>query len=168
MDALQHNAVALKGDLALAGLERLTALLASADGRINVALELRRETDRTRWLRGNVQGTVDLVCQRCERVHAQSLALRLDLRLLASEAEEASLLSECDTVVVEGESLPLWSVLEDELMLALPMMPRCADCLREVDALPAAGEEPLRTHTPFAGLQAQLAAGAGAARQNKK
>ena len=55
------------------------------------------------------------------------LDLSFSLRLATSETEERRLLDVGEALLVEDDNLPLRQILEDELLLALPVAPRCED-----------------------------------------
>lgn len=84
------------------------------------------------WLRCEVAATVEVECQRC----LQPVAVTVDsdrlLYLAAGEADaeriEAVLADEHIEVIVAGQSLDLASVIEDEVLLSLPVVPMHADC----------------------------------------
>ena len=81
-------------------------------------------------LAGTVMGGVTLICQRCMLPYVQPLAIDVDLRPVSSEAEEARLLRDADPYLLSDEQLPLHAIIEDEVLLALPMAPHCErpDC----------------------------------------
>lgn len=109
-------------------------------------------------LRGTVRGHWQLECQRCSRQYRQPLDLNLDLYLVDSEAAEKALLSDADPYWVQDDQLPLHELIEEELLLALPVFPRCESC---EDAVATAGpqqapqQKPEREN-PFAALKQQL------------
>jgi uncharacterized protein len=79
-------------------------------------------------LSGTVDAALPLVCQNCLKTFSWPLHLELELRLVSSEAEERRLLNECEPYLVEDDNLPLQALVEEEVLLALPIAPRCLDC----------------------------------------
>ena len=79
-----------------------------------------------------VKGNVEMQCQRC--LKPVSVAVECDrlLYLAASEADadrlESALADEDIEVIVTGQTLDLAGVLEDEVLLSLPIVPMHADC----------------------------------------
>lgn len=79
-----------------------------------------------------VSGNVEMQCQRC--LKPVSVAVDSDrlLYLAASEADadrlEAALADEDIEVIVAGHNLDLAGVVEDEVLLNLPIVPMHADC----------------------------------------
>lgn len=86
-------------------------------------------------LRCSVKGDVEMQCQRC--LKPVSVAVDSDrlLYLAASEADadrlETALADEDIEVIVAGQNLDLAGVVEDEVLLDLPIVPMHADCSME-------------------------------------
>lgn len=129
------------------------------------SLQVDLQADRRHgWPRlyGRIDGSVTLACQRCGKAFAQPLRLAPDLRLVFSEAEERAALADADPLLVEDDRLPLRQIVEEEVLLALPMLARCEPCENEVNQARASstqvqGQEAQapRDH-PFAALQRQF------------
>lgn len=115
------------GELAVAVLSRLAESLASPEGILQVNLQLGR------WLgyaavRGTVSGELVQSCQHCLQPYRLPLDCRVDLRLVYSDAEEQQVLRDCEPYRVQDDQLLLRELVEDEILLALPMLPRCESC----------------------------------------
>lgn len=74
---------------------------------------------------GEMQILGSVVCERC--LGAMPLSLRVPLRVGIGESEAvvAACDPELDAVIAANGSLDLQTWLEDEALLALPMVPRC-------------------------------------------
>lgn len=154
-----------EGELALKILPRLAAVLAGSEGRLKVELQA---TDEPGYpvLRGTIEGHLPMTCKRCGQTFAWPLHTTTNLRLVRSEAEEKSALHTSEPYLVEHDSLPLREIVEEEVLLALPMLPRCESCENAVRATPEAEQapaaqdhEPRRDPSkdgPFAALKEQL------------
>jgi uncharacterized protein len=98
---------------------------------------------------------VTLECQRCLQPLTEPLAVDRRFRFAASEDEAARLDEESDDdVLVLSHAFDLLALLEDELILALPLVPRhdvCPEPLPLADDAPAEEEAPAN---PFAALAA--------------
>lgn len=118
------------GVLPIAKLPRLAEALPSSEGELKVDLQAGTDAGGASQLTGAVSGEVELVCQRCLRSFRQALTVGIDLRLVESEADEARLMQECEPYQVLDDRLPLHDIVEDEVLLALPLSPKCgqADC----------------------------------------
>lgn len=96
----------------------------------HVAAELRRgPTGPAPWLRVGARVTLHLLCQRCLQPLAQSLAFEREIRFVAHEAqaEIEDERSEEDVLSLERR-LDLFELIEDELLLAVPLSPRHERC----------------------------------------
>ena len=83
-------------------------------------------------LRCTVKGDVEVECQRCLKPVGVTVNGDRLLYLAASEADadrlETALAGEDIEVIVAGQSLDLAGVVEDEVLLSLPIVPMHADC----------------------------------------
>lgn len=107
------------------------------------------------WLHLRAHAAVWLACQRCLNPMLQTLDVDRPIRFVRGEdqAEVLDADSEDDVLALEP-SLDLQALVEDELILALPIVPHHETCPPENAARPADGEpEPLKAH-PFAALAA--------------
>ena len=108
------------------------------------------------WLHLQATAPVALQCQRCLQAVAQTLMVDRRLRFVRSESEAERLDESAeDDVLVLSPRLDLHELVEDELILALPLVPRhdgpCPEPLpMPADDLP--DEEP--APNPFAALAA--------------
>lgn len=125
-----REAARVEGSQALATLKRLAGSLHGAPDTAatwSVQGSLRRVTggEPEHWVHLQAQAMVPLQCQRCLQTYAQEL--RVDRRFLFVAQESlAERLDETleDDVLVMPVRLDLAELLEDELILALPLVPR--------------------------------------------
>lgn len=110
------------------------------------------------WLALSADTRVWLSCQRCLQPFEVPLALARRIRFVRGEAQAEALDAELeDDVLALSRTLDLRELVEDELLLALPLVPRHGSCPQPLP-MSAAGEEPVdeaaeRPH-PFAALKA--------------
>ncbi|QHS08957.1 DUF177 domain-containing protein [Sinimarinibacterium sp. NLF-5-8] len=149
-----------QGTLALVQCDRLCQAVSpeASDTLLQVDISV---DDRKGWprLHGRIGGCLGLHCQRCEKSYGLDLDIALDLRLVSSEQQERALQSECDAYWVQDDLLPLQTLIEDEILLALPMLARCEACEAAVQADVAhepATEPEVQRVNPFAALRQQL------------
>lgn len=108
------------------------------------------------WLKLRASTRLSLECQRCLAPVEQDLACERRFRFVAGEEAAAALDADSDDDVLELTGrLDLRDLVEDELLLALPLVPRHAVCPQPIEAPAPRGEsaEPERPH-PFAALRA--------------
>ena len=127
---LCHDAGSLAGQWPLAGMKRLRGgLFEQADSAVNWsasgALLLASSAEPEIWLKLRADVVVTLQCQRCLQSVVQPLAVDRRLRFVRSEAEAERLDEASDfDVLVLLPRLDLHDLVEDELILALPLVPR--------------------------------------------
>ena len=91
------------------------------------------------WLEIEAQAEVLRRCQRCLQPVALALRVQRRVRFVDGEAQAAELDADSeDDVLALDRARDLHALLEDELLLALPMVPRHAHCAAPAAA--AAGE----------------------------
>jgi uncharacterized protein len=109
------------------------------------------------WLHLAAQASVALVCQRCLTPVDVPVSIERDFRFVASEAlaEVEDEESEEDVLVI-SKSFDLLELIEDELLMAAPLVPKHETCPKPVK-LQAADQEfvelPQDKPNPFAVLQ---------------
>jgi uncharacterized protein len=94
-------------------------------------------------LRLAVDGSVRLECQRCLAAVDLPLKFTSRLELASSEADVLAAGDDVDRVVASRE-MSLAELVEDEILLALPMVPRHAQCRMATEAEGGAGPSAFR------------------------
>lgn len=115
------------GALPFKQMPRLAALMAEPVGELKAELEAERDFEGAGWLRGKISGVLPLTCQRGLHPFDWVCEVPLSLRLVFSELEEEQLLKVCEPYLVRDDQLPLREVVEDEVLLSLPIVARCDD-----------------------------------------
>lgn len=116
--------VRLSGTLALRSLPRLTeAVAADAGDLVSYELVFGRDAEGRSVVRGRLRTELRLRCERCLGEVTVPVDARLSLALLPSEHGVAELPSDLDPWVVGEESLRPGDLIEDELLLAIPVVP---------------------------------------------
>lgn len=121
------------GALPLEQMPRLAVQVADKSGSLEVDLEVAREASGA-WLSGAIRGNLSLTCQRGLHSYPWECSLTPRLRLVASETEEERALKDCEPYLIQDDQLPVRDLVEDEVLLALPIVPRCddPDCLQRL------------------------------------
>ena len=140
------------GTLPLSTLPRLCESLAHGDG--EVAFEIAFDTDDfgIASLTLNVNARLPLVCQRSLEVFELPVAIHQRLGLITDEADEAGLPESFEPLLVTDAQLRPVDVIEDELILALPVVALAPGVPLEDVAIGAADEAEIRAQGPFAAL----------------
>jgi len=116
----------LEGDLPLRQMKRLAPLLASDEGAVSVALEFGVDEMGIAHATGRLRARLAIVCQRCLEPMAWQVDQPLALAFIRPGTDEAAIPGPYEPYVVEQNPLRLADLIEDEIMLALPQIPRHA------------------------------------------
>ncbi len=114
----------LSGEVALAAMRRLTPSLHSKEGTLEVTLEFGLDPERIPYLHGQVHGKLILTCQRCMQPMDFTVDLDTSLGLVSSPAEADALPGHYESLMVGAEPVVLLDIIEDELLLYLPLVPK--------------------------------------------
>lgn len=154
----------LQGRIALDEMTRLSDSLKDSDGDVEVSLEFGIDNEGYRYMHGHLKTEVALVCQRCLETMRYAIDNEFALAMVQSVSEAESLPSHYEPLQIDDQPLFLRDVIEDELLLALPIVARhaqqeCSVKLDEAEA-PAAdeqkdtgGEEKANPFSVLAGLK---------------
>ena len=113
-----------EGSCSLERLPRFADCLASPDGEVSGKLRFGSTGTGRRVITGSVSATVEVVCQRCLEPLSLELADTIQLALVESESESQSdsLEAAWDPWVVDGPKISIASLLEEQLMLCMPLV----------------------------------------------
>jgi uncharacterized protein len=146
-----------QGSLPIAAMPRLREALADDAGSAQYQLDFGRDEFGTAYVDVRVQAPLWLVCQRTLDPFVMPVTVDSRLGLIRSEREEAALPAGCEPLLIaEDDKLSPVGVIEDELLLALPLVPVNPDsALPEEVTLPPAESVPAgeRPDNPFAVLR---------------
>ena len=141
----------LDGQVAVQRLSRLHDQLASTDGNVHYLLQGGLTARREPQIECTITGLVQLICQRCLTELAHQFTTHSRLVLVDHESQLPALEEEDEAAdyVVADPALDVTSLIEDEILLALPIAPmhdegKCID-------RPADGESGGK-QSPFAAL----------------
>jgi uncharacterized protein len=116
---LADEGARLCGELQLRGMPRLAGLCADTQGTASIDWQFERSAQGLRQMHGPVRATVRAICQRCLQLF--TLTISADTRLVLLNAGETGVNDEAD--VLEAKPWPLSELVENELLLAMPMIP---------------------------------------------
>ena len=140
----------LQGKILFSHLSRVQNSLAAADGEIEFSLKGKLDSRRRPNLVLRVHGSVMMICQRCLATFSHEIDIDSQLILVTSEAQLPALDDEDPDVdvVVGMEKMNVLELIEDEIILSLPLAPRHEFDCDEIKA----GDGVEILHQPFAGL----------------
>lgn len=146
------------GRAAIADLPRLAKAVLDPQGEVELELEFSRDARNRACLQGFVKADLILECQRCLTPMRLSLESQLNLALVESMDEAERLPEHYDPLLLKESRVRLLDIVEDELLLAMPAVPRHepGECRSnqcyEPERNPAEHEELTGKSSPFAVL----------------
>ena len=142
-----------QGILPLAAMSRLRDSLAATDGVVTFDLEFGKDDLGVAHIHLRADASLPLTCQRS--LEQFDLPVHIDTRLglITQEAEEAALPTGYEPLLTNDGALRLADVVEDELILALPVIPVKPGAVQPASASNENEEPQAETPNPFAALQ---------------
>ncbi len=150
----------LQGSWSLAELKRLRPLLATVEAPpVRWTLQGREQrphaVDPQPWLQLQAEAELPLICQRCLQPLQQPLALAREFQFVRDDEEADQLDADVEhEVLVISRDLDLRQLVEDELLLDLPLVPRHEVCPAPLAVPPEAAADEAEAPHPFAALAA--------------
>lgn len=148
----------ISGRLELASLKRVLPLLESTTADVDVNLEFNIDAGGIRYMHGTLETILALKCQRCLENMRLPVQSEFRLALVENDAAIEQLPETYEPLLVETTPIRLYEVLEDELLLAIPMIPmhdesECsAQAFNDENELAERQEEEVKPN-PFAVLE---------------
>jgi uncharacterized protein len=106
----------------LAELPRLRAQLASVAGEVHGRVHFRRAAGIA-VAELKVEGTASLVCQRCLETMQVGVEAATEVGLIATEADASRVPEELEPVLAPEGRISIGDLVEEELLLTLPIVP---------------------------------------------
>lgn len=120
-----QNGIQLEGQLQLSKMPRLTQSLLSNEGPVDVKMVFDVDEIGTPFMHGMFTSTVSMICERC--MNPMDVALSADsfLAMVISERKIEGLAEQYEPWLLENnDPVVLSTIVEDELILSLPLVPR--------------------------------------------
>ena len=141
--------VTLNETLAVADLPRLARLSHGNGGdtpeKLDVRVEFNKLGANVPGIKVAVNGTIELECQRCLEALTWSVDNAFELQVRAGDAQLDEIEDTIDTVLVDEHGLQLATVIEDEILSAMPLAPihdQSKDCGNLVAVYEQAADSP--------------------------
>jgi uncharacterized protein len=150
LDRLAEKPRVWAGTLRPGDLERLEDSVAGADGELRYRITAALDPGRRKVVSCIIEGFVFLTCQASLEVFRHELRIADRLVLVDNEDQLPSIgeESEAEDYLVADEPLDIRDLIEDAVLLALPMVPRKPG----LEEAPPAGGEGAGRESPFAAL----------------
>lgn len=149
------------GTVLLERMKRLSSLLAGAKGEASFIASFRRDLDKQVVIDLEVEAALPLICQASLESYDEQVNRRCELAVIDHDHEQEDLPDSYDVVKTENGRLALAALVEDELILALPQVPRNPGLDKVEYSTGGAAPKGTASQTqgkknPFAGLQEML------------
>ena len=151
------------GSMPLNRMPRLEALLGAKQGSKTADFEAKFAFDRQGLVTIDlaVRADLELVCQRSLAPYTEHVDRRSMLSVIENVADQEELPEHYEPVLVEDKRLELAELVEEELLLAVPQVPRnpeleddggVIELSADVTVEESSAQEKEQTHRPFEGL----------------
>jgi len=149
------------GTIPLSRMKRLAALLVDASGVATFTAAFKTDLDHRVIIDLQVEAALPLICQASLEVYDEAVSRSSELAVIEHESEQYDLPANYEPVLTENGRLAIAGIVEDELLLSLPTIPRKPG-LGSVE-FSTGGENPASVSTradvkenPFSALQDML------------
>jgi uncharacterized protein len=145
----------LVGTIEISELTRLSDVLCDKSGVVDINVSFDKE-GRLPIIQGEIKANLMLECQSCLKQVAFSVDKSFKLGLVGSLEQADRLASDIEPLILENEKISFRTLVEDELLLALPDFPRhehdCTENNENFMTTEKEGREQLNSNNPFSVL----------------
>lgn len=113
----------LFGHLKIEAMERLCPSLSSKEGDVEAEFLFEIDSQEVTVVRGHLKASLILQCQRCMESFNYEIMNDFVLGIVQTEEKAMHLPEEYDPVIIADGMLAIHDVIEDELMMSLPVVP---------------------------------------------
>jgi len=129
---LCQQSLELEGQVRLAELPRLAEALPTDTGErvLHPVLQFSIDDEGHRLMQGHLEISIPVVCQRCLEIMEYPIHAELRCAFVVSDEQAKSLPGHLEPVLLEADAThtALYDLLEDELLLSLPIAARHEQC----------------------------------------
>jgi len=112
------------GTIALSRMKRLAKLLVEANGEASFVAAFKSDMDKRVIIDLQVEAELPLICQASLEVYNEKVNRRSELAVIDHEHQQEEVPDSYEPVLAENGRLAIASVVEEELLLGLPQIPR--------------------------------------------
>ena len=127
----------LKGRVAIAKMTRLLPSLLEDRGYADVELQFGIDSAGQAFVKGYVNAELSLLCNRCMEKMTMPIQADFNLGIVHSYVQAERLPAEYEPLVIQESQIKTLDIVEDELLLALPIIvkhPDSVNCVGNMDA----------------------------------
>jgi len=117
----------LQGIIPLKQMKRLVGTLSSNEGDVHVDAEFSVDINRVVILAGKINTDTKLICQRCMGEMNLPVDIDFQIAFVRSEDEMDRLPEGYEATLIDNNTMMLSDIIEDEILLALPSIPKHQD-----------------------------------------
>ena len=125
--AMAERGGVLEGRVALSNFGRLSPLLSSCDGSARARITFRQGHDDVLLMELQCEAALELTCQRCLQPLLYKVSEKTEFAVAETEESLSILPRGTELIALNGDRFQPAQVLEDELILSLPLVPRHGD-----------------------------------------
>lgn len=129
--SLAERGAVLEGTIELAKFGRLKDLLSSNVGQAKARMSFRPRHDDMLIMKLQCEASLELVCQRCLEPIVHEVCEQVDFAVAENEDSLTVLPQGMDLIALEGDRFQPATLIEDELIVSLPLVPRHGDDYRQ-------------------------------------
>jgi uncharacterized protein len=153
-DRIATRPLVFKGTFSPAELERLEDAIADPRGELRFEVSAALDRQRRKVVSCIIEGFVFLMCQKSLEAFRHEISVR-DRLILVDDEERLPAIEEegeAEDYVVADGPLDIRDLVEDAVLLSLPMVPRKPEAEAAQDRAPEAGQGPQARQSPFSAL----------------
>jgi uncharacterized protein len=121
---LADNKTSLRGEIQLSTMERLRVMLVGPSPMASFELCFGRDAQGYAYLRGGIKTCFEVICQRCNHPMSLKLDIKMELSPVRTDKEAERLPKHYDPLLVVGDTITLVTMIEDEILLNIPIVPK--------------------------------------------
>jgi uncharacterized protein len=121
---LANRGERLNGHFALSEMQRLRVLLSEPLGNVDFSLEFGKDEEGFCFITGQIKADLPMICQRCWHPFLFSLVGEVSLSPIDNEKAADRLPSRYEPLICKHGVVLMGTLLEDELLLQLPLIPK--------------------------------------------
>ena len=123
-EKMAQNRAHLAGSLELTEFVRLLPSLANEQGKVTIDLIFSRDPKGSAHCVGEVTLECNLQCQRCLQPYLHTQKAPIGLTAVKDHDAALGIESTMEPIITGGESIALVDMIEDELLLVMPLIPK--------------------------------------------
>jgi uncharacterized protein len=137
-EALATREAVLEGEFAVAAMQRLAEHLGTESGTVTAQFAFSRSDSAWIRLEMTLQSNLSVTCQRCLEPLELNVSERVEFGVVLEADAVAALPGNVEPVVLDGDRFSPQRLVEDEMIVVVPMVPKHASgrCVVHADSLP--------------------------------